>query len=203
MRRTLYATLVAACLPVTAALAQGVPGGAPGLGVPGGAPGPGAPGGAPGQGTPAPNGAQQVVGLFMQSCVHFAGDAQGLRNWLAQQQVPQMQQQISAMFLTGRPGVAYDASVPGERLAVVSANDRSCSAYADMADPAATVATLEAALRQSGISARLQGAPPDQQDPTLQHREYAATIAGHRFLILTTTTTAPNKVQAALTLRPQ
>jgi len=147
-------------------------------------------------------GAAEVVGLLMETCVHFAGDPAGLRSWLAQQGAPEIPPEGRAMFLGKRTGKAYDASEENLRLALVSADDGSCSAYAEFADPALTAKYLEEALRQSKDAFTTQGDQADQQDPSLQHRDYRVTIGSKPWLILLTTTTGQGKIQAALTMRP-
>ena len=54
--------------------------------------------------------AEQVTGLFMQSCIQFAGDKDGLRQWARKLALPELPAAIRDRFLYGRPGVVFDAS---------------------------------------------------------------------------------------------
>lgn len=189
MRLVTLASL-AACLLPGAALAQ-----------------PAAPAGQPpaAQAATTPSeGAAEVVGLFGATCVHYAGNAAGLRGWLTQEHAPEMPAELRSFFLAGRQGQVYDVSSQSARLALVSADDNTCSVYADIADPALVQRGLESAMQQAQLQFTTQGDHPDQQDPTLRHRDYSVTLNGRPWLVLVTTTTAPSagKPQADLTLRP-
>ena len=93
----------------------------------------GQPGGAAGAPPPAGpvSGADQVVGLFGATCLHYAGDVPGLRAFLQQQGAPAMPQQAKDAFLAGRPGQVFDVSYQTQKLALVSIDDGSCEAVAD------------------------------------------------------------------------
>ena len=193
MHRATLASLAACCLLPGLALAQQPPAGQ-------------APQGAPpatAQADPA-EGANEVVGLFAQTCLKYAGNAAALRSWLVQQQAPEMPAEMRSFFLGPRQGMVYDVSYQADRLALVSADDGSCSAYAEVADPAQTVQNLQQAMQEGQVPLTVQGDHPDQRDPSLQHRDYRATLAGRPYLVLVTTTAAAasGKVQAVITLRP-
>ncbi len=143
-----------------------------------------------------------VARLFVETCIQFAGNAAELRAGLAQHSVPALPSPVADIFLGGRTGAAYDTSIPTARLALVSADDGSCSAYAETADPAQVIAGLEADLQQAGLSPALSGESADPQNPALHHRDYRVTIGGRPWVILMTSTAAPGQIQAVLTLRP-
>lgn len=161
----------------------------------------------PSQGAPASGGSPEsgslVARLFVETCLGFPGNSAGLRAGLAQLGVPQLPPPVAGIFLGSRPGVVYDTSVDDVRLALASADDGSCSAYAETAVAAQTVQALEATLSQAGIAATLMGEHVDPQTPALSHRDYRAMIGGRPWLILVTTTTAPGQIQAVLTLRSE
>src|SRR5579859_79630 len=73
------------------------------------------------QAQPAPGGlAQQAAGLFMHSCVVYAGNPSGLRQFLDGKHVPLMKQEAVSFFVKpGFSGAVYDASNAFGRLAVV------------------------------------------------------------------------------------
>ena len=187
MRLVTLASLAAACLAPGLALAQQPAGQAGAQQV-----------------TNPTEGAAEVVGLFGQTCVHYAGSAAALRAWLTQESAPQMPAELAAYFLAGRQGQVFDVSTQNARLALVSGNDNTCSAYVDAADPNAVVQNIETAMKQGNVQFALQGDHPDQQDPSLHHRDYRVTLAGQPWLILVTTANAAaqGKPQAVLTLHP-
>lgn len=149
-------------------------------------------------------GAAEVVGLFGATCVHYAGNTAGLRSWLTQEHAPEMPAELRTFFLAGRQGQVYDVSSQSARLALVSADDNTCSVYVDVADPAVVTRDLESAMREAQLQFTTQGDRPDAQDPTLHHRDYSVMLSGRPWLVLVTTGAAPatGKPQAVLTLRP-
>ena len=52
--------------------------------------------------------ANQVAGLFMQSCIRFAGDKDGLRNWAMETGLKELPAAVQELFLSGVPGVVFD-----------------------------------------------------------------------------------------------
>jgi hypothetical protein len=79
------------------------------------------------------NPADQLVGLFGATCLHYPGDPAGVRGFLTQQGAPAMPAQARDAFLAGRAGQVFDTSVPGVDLAVVSLDDGGCEAIAEHA----------------------------------------------------------------------
>ena len=58
--------------------------------------------------------AKQVAGLFMQSCLRFAGGKDGLRDWAAKTGLKALPTEAQDQFLYGLPGVVFDASNQGK-----------------------------------------------------------------------------------------
>ena len=54
--------------------------------------------------------AAQIAGLFMQSCVQYAGNPTALRAWAGREKLVMAQQAEADEFLDGLPGVVFDAS---------------------------------------------------------------------------------------------
>ena len=52
----------------------------------------------------------QVVGLFVQTCVKFAGYPRGLQQWVAAHHLPQLSGNQAAVFLGMAPGEAFAAN---------------------------------------------------------------------------------------------
>jgi hypothetical protein len=118
--------------------------------------------------------AAQVVGLFMQSCVRFAGDPDGLRAWAPKAGMQPLPAQGQQAFLYGLPGVVFDASTKSDKLVVISENEGACSAMSASASGPLVVATLEQVMQQAHIDFTMTHEDDDQQEKTLHHREYTA-----------------------------
>jgi hypothetical protein len=118
--------------------------------------------------------AAQVVGLFMQSCVRFAGDPDGLRAWAPNAGMQPLPAQGQQAFLYGLPGVVFDASTKSDKLVVISENEGACSAMSESASGPLVVKTLEQVMQQAHIDFTMTHEDDDQQEKTLHHREYTA-----------------------------
>ena len=118
--------------------------------------------------------AAQVVGLFMQSCVRFAGDPDGLRAWAPKAGMQPLPAQGQQAFLYGLPGVVFDASTKSDKLVVISENQGACSAMSESASGPLVVKTLEQVMQQAHIDFTMTHEDDDQQEKTLHHLEYTA-----------------------------
>lgn len=150
---------------------------------------------------PPATGADQVVGLFGATCLHFAGDARGIRAFLAQQGAPQMPEKARDAFLAGRAGQVFDVSYRDTRLALVSLDDGGCEAVADQADPGQVITTLQQAARENQVPLQPLGGQNTKGPSDVQHQAFAVTLGGRVMHILVST--APSPPQAVLTLAPQ
>ncbi len=158
----------------------------------------------PGQGGGQPqapaNPADQLVGLFGATCLHFAGDTAAMRGFLTQQGAPSMPPQAREAFLAGRKGQAYDVSVPGVNLALVSLDDGGCEAVAEKANRDEVLNTLQQAAREAGVPLTPLGAQADGPNG-VQHSAYQLTAAGKQMHVMLSTAPAPP--QAVLTFAPR
>lgn len=177
-------------LSVLAALALAVPALAHGAGQNGG-------GGQPQQGTPA----EELVGLFGATCLHFPANPAELRSYLQQQKVPAMPEQARNAFLAGRPGQVFDASEPGVNLALISLDDGSCEAVVEKANPAEIEGALQKAAREAGTPVTPLGNQGDKPQSGVHHAAYAITQNGQQMHILVATSNAPP--QGVLILAPK
>jgi hypothetical protein len=159
-----------------------------------------APAKAPGQPQTPANPADQLVGLFGATCLHFAGDTAGLRAFLTQQGAPAMPAQARDMFLANRKGQVYDASVPGVNLALVTLDDGGCEAVAEKAARAEVLSTLQQAATEAKVPLTPVGAQEDGPNG-VQHSAYTLVAAGKQMHILVSTAPAPP--QAVITLAPK
>jgi len=150
----------------------------------------------------APDNAAQLAGLFMQSCVPFAGDHTGLRNWARQLNLAEVPEPARAAFLHGAAGVVFDASNATGKFVVVSEDAGGCSALADTANGAEVVKALEDNLRQSGIAFTPGPDTSDPQEARLRHREYTASLGARKWRIVTGTVRDRQGGRAMLTANP-
>ena len=131
-------------------------------------------------------GADELVGLFMQSCVPFAGDTAGLRRWAKQIGLKPLPPGGQAAFLNGQPGIAFDASDAEGKFVLLSGDGGSCAALAERADGPLR-ADLESALTVAGIGFTGGADRADPQVPALRHREYAARKGARSWRIVLST----------------
>jgi hypothetical protein len=148
------------------------------------------------------DGADQVVGLFGATCLHFAGDVAGLRAFLQQQKAPPMPQAARDAFLAGRQGEVYDVSYKTVKLALVSLNDGACEAVADQAESQKVLSLLTQAARENNVPLTPLGSQASPKDrPGVQQTAYGLNLDGHMMHILVSTAASPP--QAVLTLVPK
>jgi hypothetical protein len=157
--------------------------------------------GQPGQQQPPANPADQLVGLFGATCMHFGGDVRGLRGFLTQQGAPVMPAQARDAFLAGRTGQVFDVSVPGVNLALVSLDDGGCEAVAEKASGSEVLGTLQQAAREAGATMTPLGAQSDAGPNGVQHSAYQLVVNGKQMHVLVST--APAAPQAVITLAPK
>ncbi len=167
---------------------------------------PGAPGGTPGDvpGDAASRqqamqvGSEQVVGLFVATCLRYPGDVAGLRGWVTGQGAPAMPHQAADAFLARRPGQVFDVSYQTSRLALISLDDGGCEAVSEFADPQLVVSYVGEALSQGGTDATRKGDFSDPRHPGVSQRVWQATLAGRQWVL--NAVTAPQPPQASIGL---
>ena len=150
-------------------------------------------------GDPAP----ELVGLFVQGCLNFAGDPAGLRTWAQQQRLPEVPQPARAMFLHGAPGTVFDATAAGEKLVLVSSDDGICAAVTNKAAGPAVAAALEGDLRRLDIRFRLVIERDDTHAKAIHYREYLAARGKRAWRISLATVKDPQGGRAMLTAAPE
>ena len=146
--------------------------------------------------------ADQVVGLFGATCLHFSGDVSAMRGWLKQQGAPQMPAAARDAFLAGRQGQVFDVSYQSTKLALVSMDDGGCEAVTEQADQQQVLAVLDRAAQENHVSLTPLGAQTNAKAPAgVQQTAYSLTLGGRPMHILVST--APTPPQAVLTLVPR
>jgi len=145
--------------------------------------------------------ADQLVGLFGATCLHFNGDAAQIRGFLSQQGAPQMPAQARDAFLAGRPGQVFDTSVPGVNLALVTLDNGVCEAVVEKASPAAVKAALAASANEVHVPLTPLGTQAEHLPNGVEHSAYLLVNGGKQLHVLLST--APAAPQAVLTLAPQ
>jgi|SRR5579871_5290920 len=143
--------------------------------------------------------AKQIAGLFMQSCVQFAGDKNGLRDWAKKTGLKELPAQVQEQFLYGLPGVVFDASNKDGKFVLVSEDGGSCSAIADAANGTGVIANLEQDMNAAKMTFKMTAEKIDAVEKNLKHREYLASLAGREWLLLISTVKDPEVGQAMLT----
>jgi hypothetical protein len=151
---------------------------------------------------PGSSAATQVVGLFVQSCVRFVGNAADLRQWAHQTGLPLLPKEAQQSFLYGLPGEVYDASTPDDKLVLISEDGGSCSALAESANGEAVAATLERVMRAAHIAFMLTHEDDDTEEKALHHRSYAVSRGGRQWQMLVSTVKDTASGEVMLTANP-
>jgi hypothetical protein len=146
---------------------------------------------------------EELVGLFIQGCLPFAGDAPALRAWAKDTGLPPVPEQARAAFLHGAPGLAFDGSTAEVKLALVSSDDGICSAVTDQAMPQAVADALEAGFRQAGLAFRLVIERDDAHVSQIHDREYLAAKNKRGWRVLAATVKGDTGGEAMLTAAPE
>jgi hypothetical protein len=148
----------------------------------------------------APNtSAKQVAGLFMQSCVQFAGDREGLRGWAKKTGLKELPPDVQEHFLYGLPGIAFDASNKDGKFVLISEDAGSCSAIAEVANGPVVITNLEQDMKDAKITFQVTNEKADAEEKALKHREYQASQGQRGWLLLVSTVKDPAGGQAMLT----
>ena len=143
--------------------------------------------------------AKQVAGLFVQSCLQFAGDKDGLRGWAKKTGLKELPAGVQDRFLYGLPGVVFDASNKVGKFVLVSEDGGSCSVVAEMASGPVVISDLEQAMNEAKITFKVTAERADSQETSLKHREYQASQGQREWLLLISTVKDPAGGQAMLT----
>lgn len=144
----------------------------------------------------------QLIGLFMQSCMRFVGNATALRQWAARTGLHPLPAEGQQAFLYGLPGEVFDASTQAGKLVLISENGGSCSAMAEAADGAEVVSDLEQAMRAAHITFTMTHEDDDSEEKVLHHREYAASQESRQWRMLVSTVNGTADGEAMLTTNP-
>jgi hypothetical protein len=145
---------------------------------------------------------EELVGLFVQGCLPFAGDAPALRAWAQRTGLPPVPDKARVAFLHGAPGQVFDGSAAGVRLVLVSSDDGLCSAVTNHATQQAVTDALEAGFRQAGLEFRLVVERDDELVNEIHHREYLVTKNKWRWRVLAATVRGDEDGEAMLTAGP-
>jgi hypothetical protein len=147
--------------------------------------------------------AEELSGLFLQSCLPYAGRPAALRQWAARAKLPEVPDPARAAFLDGAAGQVFDASNSAGKFALLSSDDGICAVVTDRSGDAETAQALERGLSGAGIRYRLVIERDDKLNPKLHHREYLASSSGRAWRILAATVHGSVPGQAMLTAAPE
>jgi hypothetical protein len=143
--------------------------------------------------------AKQAAGLFVQSCLRFAGDKDALRGWAKKTGLKELPASVQDQFLYGLPGVVFDASNKEGKFVLVSEDGGSCSVIAEMASGPVVISDLEQAMNEAKITFKVTADKADTVENSLKHREYQASQGERAWLLLVSTVKDPIGGQAMLT----
>ena len=146
------------------------------------------------------DGAKQAVGLFTQTCLNFAGNTAGLRDFLKKRQVPELNPQGRAIFVRDRVGIGFDASNKVTRLAIVSEDNGVCSIFSGQGNLDQIIPLIESINRSLG----LQMNPSAGKETGSNHAHYYnLTIKDRTYkLVISENPVSDASIPAALTLSP-
>jgi hypothetical protein len=150
--------------------------------------------------TPQSDGATQAAGLFLQTCLNFAGSPAGLRDFLKKRQVPELNPEGRAIFLRDHVGMGFDASNKATRLAVVSEDNGVCSIFAGQGNLAQVLPLIESINRSLALQMSQSGG---KETDSVHARYYNVIIKDRTYkLVISDNPVAGAAIQAALTLSP-
>jgi hypothetical protein len=144
---------------------------------------------------------EELSGLFLQTCLPYAGRPQALRQWATREKLPAVPDPARAAFLNGAPGQVFDASNSAGKFALLSSDDGICAVVTDQAGDLEVAQALERALGDAGIKFRLVIERDDKLNPKLHHREYLAAGTQRAWRLLAAT--VHDNGQAMLTAAPE
>jgi hypothetical protein len=148
-------------------------------------------------------GADELVGLFIQGCLPFAGNAAALREWAQRMGLPPVPERARNAFLHGAPGQAFDGSAADTKLVLVSSDDGICSAVTNQAAQQDVVSALETGLQQAGLRFRLVTERDDAKVGDIHDREYLAARDKRGWRILAAAVKGDKGGEAMLTAAPE
>ena len=141
----------------------------------------------------------EAAGLFAQSCVPFAGDRSGLRQWIADHHLPALSPGGQAAFLHGQPGTAYDATSPAGKFVLIAGEDGSCSVISQRAGADALLAAFTRDMQTLGLVMQKTGEHADPAPPALRWIDYVASFGRRGWSLTVGTGDGP----AMLSARPR
>ncbi len=147
--------------------------------------------------------ADQLVGLFMQSCLPFAGDAAGLRKWAGGIGLRALPPGGQSAFLQGQRGLAFDATNTEGKFVVISGDGGFCAAVADRGARARITAGLEQALGATSVRFVVTADRDDPQEPALRHRDYRARKGDRAWRIVLSTGAPDSGAHPMLSATPE
>lgn len=126
-----------------------------------------------------------------------------MRDWAKQTGLPPVPEQVSAAFLNGAPGQAFDGSAAETKLVLISSDDGICSAVTDQATQQAVADAMEAGFRQAGLAFRLVIERDDAHVTEIHDREYLAARDKRAWRVLVATVKGDKGGEAMLTAAPE
>ena len=147
----------------------------------------GAPGAATAQ-VPEDKGAADLVGLFQQSCIAFAGQTPKLREWAAGKKLSEMPAKNAAILRGSTPGKVFNASEGDTKLAVVSEDAGGCKAIIGYGNQGAVDEALKTLFKKLNATVKTV---QSRQSGNARQITLRVTVEPRTMTVVITTT--PNK----------
>ena len=136
---------------------------------------------------PEDRGAADLVGLFQQSCLAFAGQSGKLREWAASEKLPEMSAKNAAILRGDTPGKVFNATKGDQHLAVVSEDAGGCKTILGYGNQAAVDDALKALFKK--VNAQVKTVQTRQSGNA---RQIVLRVTVEPRSMIVTITTTPN-----------
>lgn len=126
-------------------------------------------------------GDRQGAGLFVQSCIKFAGQAPALRSWAAERHLPPSPEPMASELKRRDPGASvFVASSPGVQMALISLDNGVCRILMQHGDADRVEGAVFDALAKAGVGNALIR-QEERGGPAAKMRLYKANFARQRY----------------------
>jgi hypothetical protein len=137
---------------------------------------------------PEDKGAADLVGLFQQSCLAFAGQTPKLREWAASKKLAEMPAKNAAALRGTTPGKVYNATEGDQRLAVVSEDGGGCKAILGYGNQGAVDEALKGLFKKLNATVKTV---QSKQSGNARQITLRVTIEPRTMTVIITTTPNP------------
>ena len=143
--------------------------------------------------------ANQVAGLFTQSCIQFAGDTESLRGWADRTGLKALPAEAQNVLPPRPAGYRVRRLQQAGQIRVDLRGRRLLLGRCPIASGPVAIADLEHDMNDARIAFKVTGEETDPEEKSLTHREYLASQGQREWLLLVSTVKDPPAGQAMLT----